>query len=134
MAFAPTQIKPASAGWRKKENPANGIRAYTDKTRRRGLKKEKKKERKPGEWNSRLHKQNPPPRVEERKKERKPGEWNSRLHRQNPPPRVEEINKERKPGEWNSRLHKQNPPPRVEEIKKENRANGIKLFYLHLLN
>jgi len=62
MEFAPTQTKPADAGL--------------------------KKERKPGEWNSHLHRQNPPTRVEERK-----GEWNSRLHRQNPPTRVEERKK-----------------------------------------
>gem|GEM_PF-4577750 len=49
-----------------------------------------------------------------------PGEWNSRRHIRNPPPRVEEILDSKIaveiPGEWNSRRHKRNPPPRVEEI------------------
>ncbi|TAG73885.1 MAG: hypothetical protein EAZ23_08390 [Oscillatoriales cyanobacterium] len=69
---------------------------------------------------------------------KKPGEWNSRLHKQNQPARVEDnrangirvyTNKTRlrglkKPGEWNSRLYKQNPPARVED----NRANGIPVY------
>ena len=49
------------------EERANGIRAYTDKTRLRGLKKIGREinARKSGEWNSRLYRQNPPTRVEE---------------------------------------------------------------------
>jgi len=73
-----------------------------------------KKERK-GEWNSRLHRQNPPTRVEERKKigriEFAPTQTK---------PADAGLKKERK-GEWNSRLHRQNPPTRVEERKKTGR-------------
>ncbi|MEG5059285.1 hypothetical protein QUB43_12920, partial [Microcoleus sp. A6-D4] len=49
--------------------PANGIRGDTYETRLRGLKKfwiqESRAIEIPGEWNSRRHIRNPPPRVEE---------------------------------------------------------------------
>ncbi|WP_218962134.1 hypothetical protein, partial [Tychonema bourrellyi] len=50
----------------------------------------------------RLHRQNPPSRVEEIRR------LKPRLHKQNPPTRVEEIRR------LKPRLHKQNPPSRVE--------------------
>ena len=55
MGFVFTHIK--SGEW----NRTNGIRVYTGETRRRGLKKRMES----GEWNSRLHRRNPPTRVEE---------------------------------------------------------------------
>ena len=75
MEFAPIQIKPAIRlrspkvlRRLKTEERANGIRAYTNKTRDSTPLAEsppRVEDRRAGEWNSRLYKQNPPTRVEE---------------------------------------------------------------------